>query len=198
MASGSAGRVEAITRAGARTRLKTARMYLTAAELIVDEAANEAATVATGNAVLAGIAAADAICSDASGEWYRGPDHWAAADHLERVTGDKARSHPARARRPEGRRPLRRQQRQSHQCQEGASPSQPAHRRGNRSSAVATPRRPQTDHKRTTNGSVLRHLAAQADTRKWALIRMWAVQRPEALSYLAERRLVAISATRTG
>lgn len=89
MAKGSAGRVEAISRADARARLKTARMYLTAAELIVDERADEAATVATGNAVLAGIAAADAICADASGERYRGPDHRAAADHLERVTGDK-------------------------------------------------------------------------------------------------------------
>lgn len=89
MARGSAGRVEAITRADARARLKTARMYLTAAELIVDEAADEAATVATGNAVLAGIAAADAICAYASGDRCRGPDHRATADHLERVTGDK-------------------------------------------------------------------------------------------------------------
>jgi hypothetical protein len=89
MARGSGGRVEAITRADARTRLKTARMYLTAAELILDEAANEAAAVATGNAVLAGIAAADAICGYASGDRYRGPDHRAAADHLERVTGDR-------------------------------------------------------------------------------------------------------------
>lgn len=90
MARGSGGRVQEMSRADARTRLKTARMYITAAELIVDEAAGEAATVATGNAVLAGIAAADAICAVASGERYRGPDHRAAADHLERVTGDKA------------------------------------------------------------------------------------------------------------
>lgn len=90
MARGSAGRVEAISRADGRARLRTARMYLTAAELIIDEAADEAATAATGNAVLAGIAAADAICAVASGERYRGPDHRAAADHLERVTGDKA------------------------------------------------------------------------------------------------------------
>lgn len=89
MARGSAGRVEGISRADARVRLKTARMYLTAAELIIDEVADEAATVATGNAVLAGIAAADAISADATGERYRGPDHRAAADHLERVTGDK-------------------------------------------------------------------------------------------------------------
>ncbi|MBK5222735.1 MAG: hypothetical protein JJE52_07640 [Acidimicrobiia bacterium] len=81
--------METITRADARTRLETAKMYLTAAELIVDETVDEASTVANGNAVLAGIAAADAICADASGERYRVPDHRAAADHLERVTGDK-------------------------------------------------------------------------------------------------------------
>ena len=67
-----------------------ARIYLTTAEIVIDEAADEAATVATGNAVLAGIAAADAICADASGQRYRGPDHRAAANHLERVTGDRA------------------------------------------------------------------------------------------------------------
>jgi hypothetical protein len=89
MVRGSAGRIEVITRADARARLKTARTYLDVAELIVDEPADEAATVATGNAVLAGIAAADAICAYASGERYRGPDHRAAADHLERVTGNK-------------------------------------------------------------------------------------------------------------
>ena len=65
-------------------------MYLIAAELMVDEATDEAATVATGNAVLAGIAAADALCGYASGERYRGPDHRAAADYLERVTGDES------------------------------------------------------------------------------------------------------------
>ena len=66
MAGGSGGRVQAITRADARTRLKTARMYLTAAALILDEAADQAAAVAAGNAVSAGIAAADAICGYAS------------------------------------------------------------------------------------------------------------------------------------
>jgi hypothetical protein len=64
-------------------------MYLTTAELIINEATDEAATVATGNAVLAGIAAADAICGYASGERYRGADHRAAADYLEQVTGDR-------------------------------------------------------------------------------------------------------------
>lgn len=95
MARGSRGRVEAISRADARTRLKTARMYLTAAELILEEPADESATVATGNAVLAGIAASDAICAHASGERYHGPDHRAAADHLERVNRRlSARSSP--------------------------------------------------------------------------------------------------------
>jgi hypothetical protein len=70
--SASKGRVEAITRADARTRLKTARMYLTAAELIVDETADEAATVATGNAVLAGIAASDAIAPTRQGSGTAG------------------------------------------------------------------------------------------------------------------------------
>lgn len=57
-----------MSRADARTRLKTARMYLTAAELIVDEAAEEAATVATGNAVL-GLASRPRM---RSAPWHRG------------------------------------------------------------------------------------------------------------------------------
>lgn len=56
MARGSRGRVEAMSRADARTRLKTARMYLTAAELILEEPADESAT---GVAAPAGHARAD-------------------------------------------------------------------------------------------------------------------------------------------
>ena len=52
--------------------------------------ATEESTVATGNAVLAAIAAADALCCVLAGERYRGNDHRRAADLLERVTGDKA------------------------------------------------------------------------------------------------------------
>lgn len=50
----------------------------------------EEATVATGNAVLAAIAAADAICCATTGERYRGGDHRRAADHLQQVAGDTA------------------------------------------------------------------------------------------------------------
>lgn len=74
--------------ADARTRLRQARLYLEVAELILDEGA-EYATVATGNAVLAGIAAADAICCARAGAMHKGQDHAAAATHLEQVTGDR-------------------------------------------------------------------------------------------------------------
>jgi hypothetical protein len=47
------------------------------------------ATVATGNAVLAGIAAADAITCIAAGRRHRGADHRDAAALLLEVTGDR-------------------------------------------------------------------------------------------------------------
>lgn len=72
----------------ARTRLRHARLYLEVAELVLDEAADNA-TVATGNAVLAGIAAADAICCAKAGAMHKGQDHAGAAGHLEHVTGDQ-------------------------------------------------------------------------------------------------------------
>jgi hypothetical protein len=58
--------------------------------MALTEETSEHATVATGNAVLAAIAAADAICCAVAGMRYRGVDHRRAADHLERVTGDRA------------------------------------------------------------------------------------------------------------
>lgn len=51
---------------------------------------SEHTTVATGNAVLAAVAAADAMCCARSGQHYRGEDHRAAADFLEQVTGDRS------------------------------------------------------------------------------------------------------------
>jgi len=50
---------------------------------------SEHTTVATGNAVLAAIAASDALCCELSGQHHRGEDHRAAADYLEEVTGDR-------------------------------------------------------------------------------------------------------------
>jgi hypothetical protein len=73
----------------ARRRRRQAELYLVVAERVFAEEAGEGTTVATGNAVLAAIAAADAICCAAVGSRYRGSDHRRAADHLERVTGDK-------------------------------------------------------------------------------------------------------------
>ncbi len=73
----------------ARTRLGHAERYLDVAEIVLSDEAGSEATVATGNAVLAGIAAADAICCFTVGRRYRGTDHRAAADYLESVTGHR-------------------------------------------------------------------------------------------------------------
>jgi hypothetical protein len=87
------GRTQNCTPNDALTRLRQAERYLEVAEAVLaDETADETAeraTVATGNAVLAAIAAADAICCAAAGSRYRGSDHRQAAAHLEQVTGDK-------------------------------------------------------------------------------------------------------------
>lgn len=86
---GASDRVQECSAADARTRLRQAQLYLDVARLVLDEEADEAATVDTGNAVLAGIAAADAITCAAVRQRFRGRDHREAANHLERVTGDR-------------------------------------------------------------------------------------------------------------
>lgn len=88
--SGRVTRTAACTAADARTRLRQARLYLEAAELVQVEELAEAATVATGDAVLATIAAADAICCFAAGVRSRGQDHRQAIGLLQEVTGDAA------------------------------------------------------------------------------------------------------------
>jgi hypothetical protein len=88
--SGRVTRTAACTAADARTRLRQAQLYLEAAELVQSEDLAEAATVATGNAVLAAIAAADAICCHAAGARSRGQDHRQAIGLLQEVTGDAA------------------------------------------------------------------------------------------------------------
>ena len=65
-------------------------MYLEMAEMVLSSEDSAQSTVATGNAVLAAIAAADALCCALAGERYRGSAHRRAADFLEKVTGDKA------------------------------------------------------------------------------------------------------------
>lgn len=73
----------------ARTRLDHAELHLQVAEMVMSDETGSHATVATGNAVLAGIAAADALCCQLMGTRYRGADHREAARFLEEVTGDK-------------------------------------------------------------------------------------------------------------
>lgn len=81
--------MQACGRADTRARLRHAELYLSLAQTVLGEDGAEGATVAAGNAVLAAIAASDAICCAAGGARYRGPDHRKAGEHLERITGDK-------------------------------------------------------------------------------------------------------------
>lgn len=82
------------TRAGdagqARSRRIIAGTYLETAELVATED-GAAVNVSVGLAVLAGIAAGDAICIAGSGERYAGTDHAAAADLLARVDAEMGR-----------------------------------------------------------------------------------------------------------
>ena len=72
------------TPAQARARRAISEKYLEAADLVANED-GAAINVCVGLAVLAGIAAGDAICIGAIGERYSGSDHAAAADLLARV-----------------------------------------------------------------------------------------------------------------
>jgi len=82
-------RLRPCNRADARVRLAQATLYLEVAEVAMTDEQSEHTTVATGNAVLAAIAAPDALCCALSGQHHRGEDHRAAADYLEEVTGDR-------------------------------------------------------------------------------------------------------------
>ena len=72
----------------ARQRLATARAYLEIAELILGDERSEFSGVAAGNAVLAGIAASDAICGKGLKKVFRGEDHRQAAELLEEAFFD--------------------------------------------------------------------------------------------------------------
>jgi hypothetical protein len=76
-------RTVACTIREARQRLATARAYLETADLILGDERSEFSGVAAGNAVLAGIAAADAICGKGQKKCFRGEDHRQAAELLE-------------------------------------------------------------------------------------------------------------------
>lgn len=75
----------------ARKRLRIATACLEAAELVLDDGREEFRTVAAQLAVLAGIAASDAICCRRLGVRHRGDDHREASDLLRTasLSGDK-------------------------------------------------------------------------------------------------------------
>jgi hypothetical protein len=79
-------RTSPCTAGDARTRLRQAETYLAAAEMINDVEGPTERTVATGNAVLAAIAAADAMCCAKNQVRFRGENHREAADFLSEVT----------------------------------------------------------------------------------------------------------------
>ena len=68
-------RTQSCNAAQARKRLADARLFLELAENVDDAGAPESLGVSAANAVLSGIAAADAACCRALGERSRGEDH---------------------------------------------------------------------------------------------------------------------------
>ncbi|MCU1364316.1 MAG: hypothetical protein JWM55_2144 [Acidimicrobiaceae bacterium] len=85
-------RTEPCTDADARVRLQHAQLYLEVAKVAIMNKRPDECTIATGNAVLAAIAASDAICCAGAKRRFRGESHRQAAELLEEVTGDKALS----------------------------------------------------------------------------------------------------------
>jgi hypothetical protein len=73
-------KTRACSPAEAGKRLSAARKFLEAAEAFVDDRDPDGRRVAVSNAVLAGIAAADAICCARLGKHAVGDDHTAAVD----------------------------------------------------------------------------------------------------------------------
>lgn len=88
----STGRVSTCSASQARSRRAQSRAFLDTAELVLTEDRAEA-HVAAALAVLAGIAAADAICGLRLGKWSRGQDH----DQAVRLLRDVALDDPALA-----------------------------------------------------------------------------------------------------
>jgi hypothetical protein len=73
----------------ARLRLRTAQAYMQVAAAVADERhSDEYRNVATGLAVLAGIAAADAVCGLRLGVIHRSDDHHGAIELIRTATAD--------------------------------------------------------------------------------------------------------------
>ena len=76
----------------ARVRLRTARAYLGVAEdVLAEQGRDEFLSVSSGLAVLAGIAAGDAICCARLRNRHRGDDHRGATDLLKSAVPDGAK-----------------------------------------------------------------------------------------------------------
>lgn len=85
----SARRTRPATDAQARLRLRSAQAYLEVADLVLVERDRvEMPGVAAGLAVLAGIAASDAVCAVRLQRIHRDEDHRGAADLLREATPD--------------------------------------------------------------------------------------------------------------
>lgn len=87
MSPRSAGRVVDMTPGEVRVRAEAARKFLEVARLIEDEDDTSYRPVRASLAVLAGIAAGDAICGHVLKQRSRGQDHHQAVDLLRRVRG---------------------------------------------------------------------------------------------------------------
>lgn len=83
----STGRVADMTPAEVRVRADAARKFLEVARLLEDEDDTSYRPVRASLAVLAGIAAGDAICGHVLKQRSRGQDHHQAVDLLRRVRG---------------------------------------------------------------------------------------------------------------
>jgi hypothetical protein len=81
-------RTRPATNADARVRLRAAQAYLEVADLALGDKSAAMPGVAAGVAVLAGIAASDAVCARRLQLIHRGDDHRAASDLLSGATPD--------------------------------------------------------------------------------------------------------------
>jgi hypothetical protein len=83
------GRTTPATSGSTRVRLLTPQAYLEVADLVLDDKERvEMPGVTAGLAVLAGIAASDAICARRLGAIHRGEDHRGAVAMLQEATPD--------------------------------------------------------------------------------------------------------------
>jgi hypothetical protein len=83
--SGRSGRTETCSKAEARNRLNHAHAFVDTAELVLGTDDDASENVAAALAVLAGIAACDAVCCVRLGKRARGPNHREAVDLLATV-----------------------------------------------------------------------------------------------------------------